>query len=402
MGKKQLFNIVLYLSILFGGLIQFFGILSNSQLTIIITLLIIFRSLLDITGSRKWVKKIHLLPFILLFLIIILSTVKNSRDPKLGLLYAFMFGAVPLSVYYLCLNSLHRFRTEKIINILYLVGLLQFPVILFQRLFYSRLSSISARQIDEEDFSFGTFFLANDHALCFLILCLFTVLIFTKYKPPYFHKAGYIVWFTLTILIANSKISFLLLGLILGIYIFSRLRLKRIIILGAVFIAITLILRISPEASDFLDSKSTYIFDKVLNSNVDLNNPSIQRNMSTGRAERNVIFLYYLNEPLSYFGEGPYTYWSPVTKQFRMFINFSQYIWFYSDLGLFGIFIIIFIYSFLYLKYNRLISYQVIFLILILVYSFFTNTLGDLAFNIIFFIFCLRNIQKPSTECKII
>jgi hypothetical protein len=397
MKKNWLFYLVLVITFLIGGSMQLVGLGSNSLLTIGISLLILLDLLFKLIVKRRYLP-IKIFPFLVITILILVSSAINYTRLDLWTFYFWVFVAVPFTVYYLVKSNLGNFDFNKLINFLIFVAVLQLPVMMLQGVFYKQLATISARSIAEVDISYGTFFLANDHALGYLVLSLTTFLLFNNYKTQYFHKFVYIGYFVLTILVSNSKISFLLLSIILIAYFLLKADTKMIV--GVSFGALLLIavVTVLPDFYNFVEEKTVYIMGKV--SSGENEAYLLQKAIEKGNADRTQIFYYYVNHPLRYFGEGPYNYYNPVTKKFNLFPNFSQFLWFYNDLGIFSITGIVFFYLSLYLRNNKLLSYKVMYLIMILVYSYFANTLADLAFSLIFFIFISYDIKKVSHKIK--
>lgn len=391
MDARKLFKYILVLVFLIGGIIQLSGILSVTMMTFGITCVLLFNRLFTRTSGNmpKWA-------FIYVAALIFLSAALNSSNLFLCTLYIFSFLVVPYTIHHFINGNAHKFDFKKTFDALLLIGILQLPVIIFQHTFTETILLFSSRPMDPEDVGFGTFFYANDHALCFFILCLITYLLFEPGILSTKKKIYMIFWLSLTVLVARSNISFLLLIMVFLSYLFSVLNIKKIVPLLIGIVVLFFLISLVENLSAIIFDKVDFMVSKIFEKDYDLY--SGQRLVERGIAERSDIFLYFVNDKIKYFGEGPYNYFDPISGTFPKFINFSQYLWFYNDIGIFSIVGIAFIYVSIFLKKAKLDNYKLIYLVMILAYSYFTNTLADLAFNIIFAIFLLLPPKRNRTQ----
>lgn len=378
--KRDLFFIVLIIAYLIGGSFQILGFITNTQCTIILTALTLFHLL--IMG-----KKFQLNPFLILIALIIASAVANRTSGELGLYYIVLFALVPFAIFHLVMKEYGKLEFKNILNILLFIGMIQLPVILLQRSYFNEIIAVSAKSVSETDIGFGTFFIANDHALGFFLLSLITYLLFDK--PPFKPSSiiFFVLWFAVTIVVANSNVSMLLLAAILIIFLLLKSSKVLFPLLILSILALIIILNI-PALSAYISDKYLYIYGKILGND----HYSVNQNFDPNYAQRGDILVYYVTQKFKIIGEGPYNYYDPIGKQFKMFQNFSQYLWFYNDLGILGVIGTIFTYTFLYFKYNVFKSYKIIYLVMILVYAYFSNTLSDIAFNLTFSLFILKDV----------
>lgn len=391
-----LFEIVLTFVLLVGGAIQFAGLLSNTIATTLVTIVFLF---LGITGNSINNIKINPFPYIFLIFIILVSAFANSSKSILIALYVFSFAISPYSIYkFISTRIIDKIDLKRVFKFFIIIGLIQLPVLLLQQTFASEMVSLSNRPLALEDVAFGTFFFANDHGLGFFVLCLILYLLYDDSGKIVQRRWLLVFWFSLTIVVANSNISFLLLMIIFGAYVLPRLRQKTFFLGMVVAIFIGSVILILPSISDVIVSKYAFIERKLFAQ--DNSWEEAQRKIERGQPERSDILVYYGRQDFKYWGDGPFSYFDPLLGKFVLFKNFSQYLWFYNDLGIFGLFSIFLIYISFYLSNCRIRSYKLFILMLILVYAFFANTLSDLSMNIIFALYILKDSKQRYKNIK--
>lgn len=379
-----IFYWILAFVFLVGGAMQFLGILSNTISTMAIGLVIIAM----LVGNKVKVPANHL-PVFYLIILTLTSAVVNSVSPVLTIMYMFSFILVPFFVYrFIAARVINRINRRKLFRFFILVGLIQLPVLLFQHTFALQLTHMAAKTLSVVDVGFGTFFFKNDHGLCFFLLCMIIYLLYdTELYVSKVQKTLLIIYYSVTIALSNSYISFLLLIMVFGFYFLGRLNVKRMILSALVLLLLYGAVTTLSFLQEIVGDKYEHLERKAINKEDEFD--AEKRDLS--EAERGDIVMFYLAQDVSVIGNGPYNYFDPVKGEFRTFANFSQYIWFYNDLGILGVIGVIIYYVSLYLANYKLKNYRIIFLLLIVIYSFFTNTLSDLAFNIVFAFFILKD-----------
>jgi hypothetical protein len=324
--------------------------------------------------------------FLLPTAVILISGLINRSNSFLTLLYILLFVFVPLSTFLFVQVSFRSTQINKVLRILLIIGVIQLPIILLQQYFVGEFISHSSRPISQEDVAFGTFFFANDHGLCFFLLSLVIYLLF----EPSFHprwRQPLLLWYSATIVLANSNISIFLLLVILAVYFFIRFTAHNLIpylLLLAVLVSFVLFV---PSLWHLMSEKYDIFQHKIFAK--DLSYLEVEKTIDSRIAERFDILVHFMGQNIYFIGEGPYSYFDPIKGEFPKYLNFSQYLWFYNDIGIIGICAVIYLYVSVYLLHHRFRSYKVLYVGLILVYAFFSNTLSDLAFNITFSYFLL-------------
>ncbi|WMJ73286.1 hypothetical protein RCC89_08935 [Cytophagaceae bacterium ABcell3] len=381
---RKLLFFVFVLTFLIGGSLQVVGLISNTVMTVGIAFLLFLVYIKEKLQSVK-----DALPtkfFLVLMALIAVSGYSNKTPVFLILLYMLLFAVIPALVSYIIINNL-RGKLHLLTKFLFVVGSLQLPVIFIQQTFFSSILSVSARSVSETDIGFGTFFVANDHGLGFFLLCLIVYLLFYKTGLRNGTRLFLIFWFSLTILFANSYISLLLLAIVFLYFTVVNLNL-RIVIVSFCSIGLFFMFLAFSGYQEVVEEKYMFIYKKIFEK--DYESTAVDIVSQAKYAERGDILLYFLEQTFEVIGSGPYSYFDPINKEFTLFPNFSQLLWFYNDIGFIGVILVIIIFTRVYFKYNSLWSPAILYLGMILVFSFFSNTLSDLAFNIVFYLFVVN------------
>ena len=111
-----------------------------------------------------------------------------------------------------------------------------------------------------------------------------------------------------------------------------------------------------------------------------------------GYAKRPQVLLYLLsNEPFKIIGHGPYNYYNIMKGEFKKTTHFSQIIWTYNDLGVFGVIIIILISISLIRFFSLDTKSSLLLWFVLLLYMFMTNVFSEITMLLSFLII---NVQK--------
>jgi hypothetical protein len=322
--------------------------------------------------------------FLLVLLIVVVSVVRGSSSMDV-LSYIILFVGTPFFTYFLIMNNFKRQTIENIYNLLVFIGVIQLPLILFQRLFATAILSVSAKTMIALDIGCGSFFLANDHGLCFYMLSLITFLLFDERNRNRKYKVFLLIWFSVTVVMTSSDVSTGLLCLIWLVYVLVK-QIKWSVLYAIMIVVLYIgLATVFPTIQDSLLTSFTKADTYLLSADFNEIN-------TTSAANRFDIIAYYLMENFKWIGNGPFDYWNPRTG-FNHFINFSQYIWFYNDLGIIAVLLI----PYLFYKIMRtapcLSLDKYILFGMITVYSLFTNTLSDLAFMFTYSLFILNPVK---------
>ena len=227
---------------------------------------------------------------------------------------------------------------------------------------------------------FGTFPLAGDHVLSFFLIMNIIFLFVSNNRFSFFNYI-IILFSVFSILLMNSAISYLLLLFVCLYFLFKKL--NKFILIPFIFFFLSLLL-FFVGSFDIL----TLLGKGSVAGIVD--NASLFESGTAGRFQS----VYYLfSSDLLIAGNGPGSYFNPFSGGFQVNANFSQFIWFYYDLGIIGV-MILFSLILTYLKLFEISnSIKLILAVLILAYSFFSNTFDSIVFCITLNIFAFL-IQK--------
>ncbi len=376
---RKLFYFIFSFCFLFGGVFQLLGILSYTETNILLLLL----SCIVIYKLRKFnLGKNILLPslFITTFLI---STFLNSVKLKLWAPYI-LYIITPIIVFYFVQLYFKNHDPNDIFGMILKISFIQFPIIIFERLIYPIIQPHLPRIVDKTDIGFGSFFMASDHVLgLFLNLIIFTLLFYKVKGITRLKFTLTIFYIVLTLLILNTKISLLILGLILFIYFFKDINFKKYAF--SFFIAMVVFLTITTtDLSGIVTSNLHDIFSQ-LNENIDLVHATKIYENSMGNR---LISLYvFVNSPISWFGHGPFSTFNPYSKIFLLGGDFGQWLWFYNDLGIIGVLAALLLILSLINKANKSNMSKWFVGFIVIIYSFVFNSFIDFPFFFIIFYF---------------
>ncbi|MGJ8548450.1 hypothetical protein [Winogradskyella wichelsiae] len=377
---KLAFGIIVILCFLMGGSIQFFIGIPNIvySLGVLSFLLVIY--ILYISVKKKVLLDRVVALFILLFFFIIISAIYNSTAVIKTLIYL-IFVLVPLSCYlFFHINNKEEYLPKATISKLFLIiALVQLPVMLIQNYGYDFIIDFnrSNQSIAPFDFMFGTFFLKADHALGFFLL--FNIInIYTRTKAASISSKLIILYLVLTIFFGESNVSKLLV-LIFILYMVYTIVPKKIRIIGLV--ALVFLIPISLVQLNKIKAFETEVYFIKNQYNI----KTSFRNYEIGIAKRpQVVISYATKIPLKFIGDGPYSYFDIIKGKFALTKHFSQLIWVYADIGLFGLTLLILILYILTLNLGLSITLRFLVFSFILVYAFMTTILSDLVIMITF------------------
>jgi hypothetical protein len=379
--------ILVYIYLL-GGSFQFFtGFSYTISTTVAVTALLLIYAMYTARRAKIHYDKLIQSGILLIFYIHLTGFINET--PYIKILLYCIFIVVPISAY-LTVKFLVTPKTQ--LNILkhffLLVGLLQLPVLLVQNFGYNFLIKFqnSNQTIDPIDFNFGTFFLKDDHGLCFFLLCFIIFLWLDERGKMIKHRSLLTIYFSVSVFLTNSTISHLLLCILLLYLIFSKLRPKiwAYLISSCSFLLLMLFL-LNSESIQNATEKAFQALDYERS----------LRFYEKGVANRQQTLIVLINDELKWIGEGPHTYFDILSGSFYQAPNFSQWLWFYFDIGLIGLFLfLIFLRRFAYLPQCKGRSHY-LFLGLLLVYAIFTTATNSLSFMFTYFLFYHHPTSHP-------
>lgn len=301
-------------------------------------------SVLIIILSGKLVKNICLaIAITLLVIVSIISAVINHIPWEQFL----AFVRIPI-VIYLVYDLVWRFLKKKenvyrVLHFLTFIGIFQLPILVIQRLTYSRLPEWFIYTTTLVDFGMGTF--NGDTTMAFTLVGLIILLLFDeKYNQTIKHKWLIAVWFTLTIFISNSQIQQATVSIVWFFYLIFRLRFKE---LGFVFVSLitlvvlSLMIVRSSVLITYAPSLNTISkiskLEEVITGDVDYTS------FLNGGTARTEALSYYLNHPIKWLGNGPGSAYDTATGK-RTIGGWGHVFTFYAEVGLLGLALSMFVF----------------------------------------------------------
>lgn len=302
---------------------------------------------------------------------------------------------IPVAIKLLVDRSINDINSIRFKKLLILLGTIQLPIVLVQQTFYETLSRYSVIPMQPGDYDFGTFGLSSDFSMSFYLCGLTFLLLHAEiFDFPPLKKFFLSGWFTLTILIANASICYLIICLIWLAFIWKSLRNIKTSLMYSSMIAAVLAYFIS--SGNFID-RLTYLTGQF-----SLHDANQQiASFTAGNYTRMGGLLYFLNEPFKWIGDGPLHYYNPLTRQYVLGIT-GHLLSFYAEVGFLGL-VLSYLFCFHLLpRKTKLSSPIAIWFISLLALSLTTNIIADasvmLTFCIIGTLFSLS--QKYSVRSK--
>jgi hypothetical protein len=374
--KTLVFYAVFFLMFLVGGFLNYFGILNYKM----------------ILGASL---PLFLLPFIrirvnsfllmsALFLLVILSSAIVNETSVMLVLWFIQNLAFPVLMFVLASACLNSDNIKKAFRWIILIASIQAPILLIQRWAYPVLSRFAKVDVAEVDIGFGTFYTSDDTALSFFVLGTILFLLLDE-RHSYFVKNRMliVVWLTLTILMVNSKISFLILSMIWGYYLVTRIRVRILLYSLMGTVVVFLMVYLTP-LHRLIDSNVSELMQQLA-FNIDPANAKIF--YETAQGNRPAALIHLASEPLKYVGEGPHALYDPILNKFNKGGDSGQLIGFYVDLGLVGL-IISYAMMYAITRGPRSSEFTKLYWIVLCIFSAVSNIFLDASIMLIFAIFC--------------
>ncbi len=392
------FYFITLTTFVFGGTLQFLFGVSNTILTFLLTAILFVTYGIYAFLKRKLVfNKIVLVSLVFVFVIVGTAAVRQSSF-VLNITYL-IFPLLPLAVY---LFSFINYREgyvsfSAVFRLFLYIALLQLPIMLAQKYFFSFLIQFnnSGQIIEWFDFMFGSFFIKSDHSLGVFLLLIIATILFkgNSIKGIIKFPKLALVYLVITLFLTESNISKLFVMVLISTFIIVPIykKYKGTLVFKISVLALTtsiIVVGYSLREKQFIQNKLGGTLERQFSME------SAEKFYELGTAKRFQIVLVAVKKiKTKYLGDGPYSYFDIRTGKFTQTRHFSQLIWTYYDLGLLGLFIVLFYIIFLtrYLSIEPGIPY-IFALGLFSVYALYTTILSDIA--IMFALFTLFN-RKP-------
>lgn len=305
---------------LIGGFLAFIGLPFRPFMAvfIVIPLLTILKINID---------KIFLL-YVLFLIEILISALINGSGLTKPLLFS-RYLIISFTTYLVAYNYMGTSIKQNIFKISLILGLIQLPIVAFQKLFYDQIMIFSKVNISYWDIGFGTFFVKNDSAMSIFLLGLILVLLFEN-NINIRYKTIKVYILVAAIFISGSRVLQLTTLIILAYYYLQGFSIKKIIYLSIVLLFGFIILA---QTKIFTEIKEQMALVYV---QATFQEEGSMEAFKTGNYSRNAAVLYYLNQPVKWFGDGPGEYYD-VTDREYVLGNTGQIFNFYSEVGLIGL-----------------------------------------------------------------
>lgn len=316
--KELIFYIVFALHCLIGGAIAFWGIPFSPFYTSLLVLALIFLYPIKV----DLILKFH----VGLLLLIVVSALLNGSSIK-----DFIIGLrMPIISYtmYLVVDSFFNQR-RHFVSFLKVVAFLQLPVVVFQLLAGDILIQVSSVPTAYHDIRYGTFFVKSDPIMSlFLVIMVVYILYRIKVKSKWDFVV--LVSSSLTVVLASSRVIQLVLLFVLSYYFFINSNYKQK--LYSIIVAVALLLIV------FITGYNQIIFYQFnqLYANITGDQERQIRKFTEGEYARMGAIIYFLNEPLKLFGDGPGSHTNPLTGEMDLGLtgnNFKMY----AEYGIVGL-----------------------------------------------------------------
>lgn len=324
---------------------QFLLGVSNTIITFFLTSLLFLTYIIYALLKQKVV--LNKFVFVaLIYVLIILGTAITRQSSLLLTITYLIFPLLPFGVY---LFSFINFKEgylsfQTIFKLFYYIALVQLPVMLVQKNFFNFLIKFnnSGQKIEWFDFMFGSFFIKSDHSLGVYLLLIISVLLFRKNEVSKIVKSPKlaIIYLSVTLFLTESNISKLLLVILISTFLIvpiykkygSTLKFKISVLMLVVTMAT---LGYNLKEKQFIQNKLGGKLEKQLSVE------NAKKYYELGTAKRfQIILIAATQVETKWIGDGPYSYFDIRTGVFKQTRHFTQLIWSYYDLGLFGLFVV--------------------------------------------------------------
>ena len=301
---------------------------------------VLFICLLMVFLHQKIVKNIPLTIVVALLVLISLISAWVNNVSWLQLLAFVRILIIVYLIYNLVWYYLdNRERVVHVLRLMFLIAIVQFPVIALQRYLYPFLpdrikyGNVTG-QLSMIDFGMGTF--NGDTSMAFALIVLVILLLFDR-NVRFIAKRTWLLagWLTVTILFSNSQIHHFMILFVWVIYFLTHLRIKNILI-GFILVGFVI-------ASIVLLSKSNLMtfpliqntINKFLSISQVLDENIAYEKFIGGSQARNEAIAYYLNQPIKWIGDGPGAVYDTATGS-RTVGGWGHIFTFYAEVGIIG------------------------------------------------------------------
>lgn len=272
------------------------------------------------------------------FLLLVLAIGASAAVNGSTLVDLIVFLRIPtfaFLTYFLADRYLNRANAQRVFRLLLFLGYLQLPVVLAQLATGWLFPDVIQGRVSQLDFDFGTFNWSGDSSMALFLILLATALLFsTKVRSLARRPAFTASYFSLTVLMSNSRIAHLALLLVWLVYVGRVVWRREARASGTFVLAFAAFLAMMCFVDVHLGKSLS-----ALNSNVGAigtgqTHGGVEEYLSGGYS-RGGALRYFWSQGISWFGDGPSAYYNPITRV-RTRGNHGHFFTFYSEVGLIG------------------------------------------------------------------
>ncbi len=295
----------------------------------------------------------------------------------------------------------------RIMRLCVVIALIQLPVVIIQKMLYTRLPARLIAQVSSIDFGFGTFNFKADAQMAFFVTLVIAFLLFVDRKNQIVRRKWLVLlWLTLTVIIMNAEIVKIIVFTVWAFYLIRFLNIKTI-----VYVTILLIVA-------FVGLYFAGIFDDLVNNfarSIALNSPFNEAKREAflaGDYGRGAAVGYYLTSDVLVFGDGPSKYYDVLSSTYSRG-NMGHAFTIYSEIGLIGwilSMVIFYLFAFQKGSWRRNLAngrimipwFSILIFICLIILSFTTHVMNDISVMLSYLLIAkagvLCTIQSSSGE----
>lgn len=227
-------------------------------------------------------------------------------------------------MFYLAKSVMSQENTGRILRVSIIISLIQLPIVLAQNLIVGGVDS-----------DYGTFNVQCDYAMSFFITLSLILVLFRKVEFGGERlRLPIAFWLTLTVFVANSNVSQLIVAMVWGGYLFSKFELRRAAVVTLMGISVTATLLGLNKLGALTESPLVALTLLQRAESSSAGEPF--KTYTEGGYDRPGAIRYFLAHPISWFGDGPSKYYDVFTKTYKRG-NMGHVYTFYSETGLAGL-----------------------------------------------------------------
>jgi len=227
--------------------------------------------------------------------------------------------------------SSHPANIKLLWRFLFVVGVIQLPVIFLQRIFWREMAAYISDGLSwAVDAGFGTFPVKSDYSMSFFLVILILVLMYSNAGSLSQRCRWFLlVFYSFTVLGANSQIAQIALLTIWFVYLLTHIKFQIIMTTALAMVLIILTLSRLQEVG-LIPIDFSVTFREV---QTQLAGETDRR----GNFSRGATLRFFLTEPVDWFGKGPGFYYDVVNRQIEGMDIQGHLLTYYAETGIVGL-----------------------------------------------------------------